>query len=240
VVSSLGKTGGQTPVVKKAAASAVKKRPLSDSSDDAERPRKAAKVSAQETTKSVVASKLGNVSSMPKAPNGTPKPTNGSSKVVNGTSKVAHATPDGSSDRPLKRKANDISSSIHDHDIDSHASKHRRTGTDSSSSQSATNSSSVPTSTARTSVATPSAPPSPLWQRSPSNGSSSSDAVKLSYDRVLEMAEKFESTYYPAYTKLYDELAATPPKDVKPEDKRKLWEMHERLKQMKEDISRNC
>ena len=115
------------------------------------------------------------------------------------------------------------------------AQKHRRTDSSSSRSVNASTSS-LATTTAGTSVATPSAPQSPSWERSSGVGSPSSEVVRLSWERALEEAEKFRTTYYPAYVELYDRLQALPVNEIKVEDRKKLKTMHDRLKQMKEEI----
>ena len=199
---------------------AARKRTLEETADDSGRPRKSTKLDTDRD-----------------APRSDETATlNGG--VAKGGGGVAK-----NSDVPLKRKANDISFGIHDNDLEP-APKHRRT--ESSSTNSATTSSQSVSSvsqstTARTSVASPSiGRNSPAaWQRSPSGSaaSSSSEAMKLSWERALEEAERFRTQYYPAYSEMYDQLMAKPKDTVTMDERRKLREMHERLKQMKREIS---
>ena len=58
----------------------------------------------------------------------------------------------------------------------------------------------------------------------------------MPWERALDDAEKFTNELYPAYIKLFDRVQATPSNEVKVEDRRKLFEMHYRLEQMKKDI----
>ncbi|GAB7341963.1 hypothetical protein MBLNU457_g0263t1 [Dothideomycetes sp. NU457] len=189
-----------------ASTASAKKRPHTESSDDSDRPLKAARTDR---------------------PNGTAQPAaRPTQRVVTGSQSSKD------DDNNLKRKANDISSGVHDHNLGPEP-KHRRT--ESSSTHSAkyssnSSSSGSVTNTNGTSVS------SPGWQRSPSNLSSSSEAARLSWEKAICLAEKFRSHYYPKYNKLYDELSSMPPEQVKEEDRKKLWDMHRRLEQMKREI----
>jgi len=193
-----------------ASVASAKKRPHAESSDDSDRPLKAARTDG---------------------PNGTAKPAvKPTQRAVTGSQSSTQSLKD--DDNNLKRKANDTSSGVHDHNLGPEP-KHRRT--ESSSTHSAkyssnSSSSGSVTNTNGTSVS------SPGWQRSPSNLSSSSEAARISWEKAICLAEKFRSHYYPKYNKLYDELSSMPPEQVKEEDRKKLWDMHRRLEQMKREI----
>lgn len=58
----------------------------------------------------------------------------------------------------------------------------------------------------------------------------------MSWERTIEEADKFQKIFYPAYIELYDRLQALPPGQIKVEDTKKLFEMHERLSAMKREI----
>lgn len=195
-----------------------KKRPLSDSSDEADRPHKSAKLTPNN-----------NINSATSADN-----------TISASSGNHRTLPN--SDSALKRKANDISTNL---DSATRDPKHQRT--ESSSSRSIAASSSLASTTARTSPDTPvHGARSPAWREalvSPGGVSSSSSSasmagppLKLTWVRALEEAEKFRTTYYPAYVELFDRLQAMPRHEVKLEERKKLFEMHRRLKQMKRDI----
>lgn len=188
-----------------ASAASVKKRPHAESSDDSDRPLKAARTDR---------------------PNGITQP------AARPTQRAITGSQSSNDDNNLKRKANDISSGVHDHNLGPEP-KHRRTESSSTSSakySSNSSSSGSVTNTNGTSVS------SPGWQRSPSNLSSSSEAARISWEKAIYLAEKFRSHYYPKYNKLYDELSSMPPEQVKEEDRKKLWDMHRRLEQMKREI----
>ncbi|PNS15166.1 hypothetical protein CAC42_8167 [Sphaceloma murrayae] len=213
-----------------ARAEVSKKRPAPG--DDVDRPRKAVKThDATATSKNPAAAKP--------APAKAAAPLK--KTVASSTSK-----PGANSDTPLKRKANDISSDIHDHDI--YPSKHRRTA--SSSTQSLSSSSSASrTTTARTSISSQS-PPSHIvalshqisnggvnGNYSPSTASTSSDPIKFGWERALDDAERFRNEVYPRYMKMYEMVQAKGEKASR-EDVEALFRCHQEVKTLKEGIRR--
>jgi len=195
-----------------------KKRPLERADEKSEPPRKLARTQSSSSINKVSASTTA-----------TKQNTRSSQAIRN-------------SDATLKRKANDISSDIHQHGSIDPTVAHRRTG--SSSTQSVALSSSSLTSsatTATTSLMSPSPPPCNSfardgWARSPSNESFKSDSLRSSWERALDDAEKFRNEYYPAYQKLYNKIAGMKAGEASRDELDELFRMHERLKSMKRDI----
>ena len=147
---------------------------------------------------------------------GTPK-----KPLTNG---IAHK-PEGG----VKRKAEDSPSQQRE---GTPIAKHRKTDSSSSQSQKSHGSSNMATNgTNHTS------PDGPF------DGGSSSDSAgsvldTITYNQGVALAEKFQSDYYPAYTKLYDEQVAKEARGetVSKEERQRLLLMHKRLEQMKREI----
>lgn len=149
--------------------------------------------------------------------------------TVNGTS--THKVPLAKNSAPklvngVKRKAEDDQS--HDNK-GGHVAKHRKTASSSSQSQ---NEGSMATtqSTARTS------PDAALDSGSSDSPTSVLDAI--TYAQGVNMAEKFQAVYYPAYAQMYDAQAAKVAKGevITKDERERLWAMHRRLEQMKREI----
>lgn len=151
------------------------------------------------------------------------------SAVTNGLAKTASSSDklpaDGNTDNHLKRKANDLSSHVHDH---APATKHRKLDSHSTSASSFSQNTTARTSPDAMDIS---------WDSSGGSNGNDSPAVRLSWDRALDQADKFKNEYYPAYIRLYDRLQNMREDEVSEEDRRKLWRMHTRLRQMKREIS---
>ncbi|PSK51794.1 RNA polymerase II elongation factor ell1 [Elsinoe australis] len=211
---------------------AGKKRPAP--SDEPERPRKVTKTDGETPIRPTQTSAKPSIEKAKPAPKKTPA--------------TSISKPD-NSDTPLKRKANDISSDIHDHDAYP-TTKHRRTESSSTQSGTSTSSTASRTTTARTSVSSQS-PPSHINLHhisqttavnghggySPSTASSSSDPAKVGWERALDDAERFRTELYPKYTRQFNKVKALGEKASKG-DLEKLWRMHSQCKQVKEFIRR--
>ncbi|KAF1955186.1 hypothetical protein CC80DRAFT_415774 [Byssothecium circinans] len=169
-------------------------------------------------------------------------------------------TPSGNSDRGLKRKANDLDSDIHNHNLsakkphlDRSTPNHVPAGTNgrlngttpstngSHKRSSDGSSSSTPTSKVRkvTNINTSLASryPNSHSQISPSDASSSQTSPSvpsLSFRQTVELSQKFQK-YYKRYEDLYWQLteSATPPTEAQRND---LLKMHKKLEEMKREI----
>ncbi|KAF2770206.1 hypothetical protein EJ03DRAFT_326605 [Teratosphaeria nubilosa] len=143
--------------------------------------------------------------------------TNGSAKTktqpING---VARQTEAG-----VKRKAEDSTAQLHQKPT-----KHRKTDSASAHYNPAPTVPQTKTSTFRTSP------------RTSSSSSEHSVLETITFTQGISVAEKF-TVYYPAYAKMYDELAAKEQRGerVGGEERERLWAMHRRLEQMKREIA---
>lgn len=149
------------------------------------------------------------------------------------------------SEAGLKRKADELSRSSYDDYDRQRARKQGRA--DSSSVTSAATSSSVGTSlstatTAPTSLGSPSfSAHSPASLADSNTSTSSGDSAlvqhpKWTMARALDEAERFQERYYPEYMALYDRVE-NQGRYARPEDRKQLLALHERLKLMKHNIA---
>ncbi|KAF2637333.1 hypothetical protein P280DRAFT_100339 [Massarina eburnea CBS 473.64] len=139
-------------------------------------------------------------------------------------------TPSGNSDRGLKRKANDIDSDIHNHNLSakkSHVDRNTPNHTPSSAN-------------GRLNGTTPSTNGS--LKRKPDESSTSNTPTtktspsvpSLSFRQTVELSQKFQK-YYKKYEDLYWQLteSETPPTEAQRND---LLKMHKKLEEMKREI----
>ncbi|KAK6007169.1 hypothetical protein QM012_006177 [Aureobasidium pullulans] len=212
------KTGTQSKLV-------TKKRPLESDTESVEPARKAAK-----STNSISA----------KAP--TSIPAKASVASGNGREAVTKAPPAPSvaSDKSLKRKANDLSSGLHDHAAPS-SSKHRKTDSGSTHSHTATSSSGASLTTAPT-VSPHSSPAGSDFSDDNLAGimSDEYEGGSLTWEQTRAAAETFRSKLYPEYLKLYRRIEQTPSDKVAKEDTVRLWQLHNRLEAIKHRIEVAC
>lgn len=213
------KPGSQSKII-------TKKRPLESDTDSAEPARKVVK-----STTSTPA----------KAPSSAPVKT----PMVNGSAKasVAKVPPTplvANTDKSLKRKANDISSGIHDHAAPP-SSKHRKTDSGSTHSHAATNSSVVSLTTAPT-VSPRSSPAASELSDDNLAGVLNDDyeGGPLTWEQARAAAETFRSKLYPEYLELYRRIERTPSDKVAKEDTVRLWQLHNRLEAIKHRIEVAC
>ena len=224
----------------------IKKRPLEHADNSSESLRKVPKISGGSSSNNTA--KAG-VPDTAKPSVGNNKPT-ARPKHENGSSQPAKAAPQDAKPRPssqqpnsdneLKRKANDTSSGIHDHDMASI--KHRKTNSSSTHSQGQTGSSLSSLTTAPTvspSASTPRSPPSQMLSSTDDviqmflNDAEASPKTQSTWESALDKAAKFRTQLYPAYLALYDRLESAAPEDVDEEDRRILFMMHSKLKAYK-------
>ncbi|KAG9558768.1 hypothetical protein KCU71_g7138, partial [Aureobasidium melanogenum] len=212
------KTGSQSKIV-------TKKRPLESDTESAEPARKAVK-----STTSTPA----------KAP--TSKPAKASVANGNGREAVTKAPPAhlAASDKSLKRKANDLSSGLHDHAAPP-SSKHRKTDSGSTHSHTATSSSGASLTTAPT-VSPHSSPAGSDFSDDNLAGvlNDEYDGGSLTWEQTRAAAETFRSKLYPEYLKLYRRIEQTPSDKVAKEDTVRLWQLHNRLEAIKHRIEVAC
>ncbi|KEQ67244.1 uncharacterized protein M437DRAFT_35922 [Aureobasidium melanogenum CBS 110374] len=212
------KTNSQSKIV-------TKKRPLESDTESVEPARKAVKSTASTPAKA-------------------PTSTLAKASSVNGTGKeaVAKAPPASSaaSDRSLKRKANDLSSGLHDHAAPP-SSKHRKTDSGSTHSHTATSSSGASLTTAPT-VSPHSSPAGSEFSDDNLAGILNDDyeGGSLTWEQTRAAAETFRSKLYPEYLKLYRRIEQTPSDKVAKEDTVRLWQLHNRLEAIKHRIEVAC
>lgn len=165
----------------------------------------------------------------------------------------------GNSDRPLKRKANDLDSDIHNHNAAAkkpHIGRPAHSGTpttatgrpngntpsttnslkrrsDSSSTSSSTSSKSRKVNNIDTSLASR-YPQSSQISPGDSSSSQTSPTSSLSFRQTVELSQKFQK-YYKKYEALYWQLteSTTPPSQAQRDD---LLKMHKKLEEMKREI----
>jgi RNA polymerase II elongation factor ELL len=207
------KTGSQSKIV-------TKKRPLESDTESVEPARKVAK-----STTSTLAKAPTSALARPPVVNGTGKQT------------VTKAPP---ASTVLKRKANDLSSGLHDHAAPP-SSKHRKTDSGSTHSHTATSSS----------VASLTTAPTVSPHSSPAGSDYSDDNLAgilndeyeggiITWEQTRAAAETFRSKLYPEYLKLYRRLEQTPSDKVAKEDTVRLWQLHNRLEAIKTRIEIAC
>lgn len=210
------RTGLQSKIV-------TKKRPLESDTESAEPARKAVK----STTPA-------------KAPSSVPA----KASVVNGTVKEtmtkAPPVPSAASDKSLKRKANDLSSGLHDHAAPP-STKHRKTDSGSTHSHTATSSSVASLTTAPT-VSPHSSPAGSEFSDDNLAGilNDEYEGGSLTWEQTRAAAETFRSKLYPEYLKLYRRIEQTPSGKVAKEDTVRLWQLHNRLEAIKHRIEVAC
>jgi RNA polymerase II elongation factor ELL len=207
------KTGSQSKIV-------TKKRPLESDTESGEPARKVAK---------------SNISTPARAPTSAlARPP-----VVNGTGKqtVTKAPPASSA---LKRKANDLSSGLHDHAAPP-SSKHRKTDSGSTHSHTATSSSVASLTTAPT-VSPHSSPVGSDYSDDNLAGilNDEYEGGAITWEQTRAAADTFRSKLYPEYLKLYRRLEQTPSDKVAKEDTVRLWQLHNRLEAIKTRIEVAC
>lgn len=141
--------------------------------------------------------------------------------------------PSGTAPQPSgthKRKADSMATPRHDSQA---ANKHRKTASTSSQSQQqlTSSTSTLDNSTARTS-------PDERFDGGSSDTSSASVVDNITFTQGVSLAQKFQDQYYPQYAKMYDSMAERQASGerIGKAEKDKLWEMHERLNQMKREI----
>lgn len=206
----------------------TKKRPLESDTDSAEPAKKIAK-----STTSTPAKVSNNTAPTKSGVNGSSKPS---------TTSVPPARSAANTDKTLKRKANDLSSGLHDHGAAAPSSKHRKTDSGSTHSQAPTNSSIASLTTA------PTVSPDPT---SPARSDYSDDNLAgilndeykggpLTWQQARAAAETFRSKLYPEYLQLYRRLEQTPGHQVAKEDTVRLWQLHNRLEAVKRRIEVAC
>jgi RNA polymerase II elongation factor ELL len=207
------KTGSQSKIV-------TKKRPLESDTESVEPARKVVKSTTSTPAKTSA--------SAPVKPH-----------VVNGTGKqtVTKAPPASSA---LKRKANDLSSGLHDHAAPP-SSKHRKTDSGSTHSHTATSSSVASLTTAPT-VSPHSSPAGSDFSDENLAGilNDEYEAGTITWEQTRAAAETFRSKLYPEYLKLYRRIEQTPSDKVAKEDTVRLWQLHNRLEAMKHRIEIAC
>ncbi|KAI5209426.1 hypothetical protein E4T39_00870 [Aureobasidium subglaciale] len=210
------KTGSQSKIV-------TKKRPLESDTEAVEPARKVIKSITSTPAK---ASSIG-----------PPKTPTVRSKAVNNATPASLAT---STDKSLKRKANDLSSGLHDHAAPS-SSKHRKTDSGSTHSLTATNSSVASLTTAPT-VSPHSSPMGSDFSDDNLAGILNDDyeGGPLTWEQTRAAAETFRSKLYPEYLKLYHRIEQTPSEKVAKEDTVRLWQLHNRLEAVKHRIEVAC
>ncbi|KAH0306171.1 hypothetical protein KCU71_g9602, partial [Aureobasidium melanogenum] len=212
------KTSSQSKIV-------TKKRPLESDTESAEPARKAVK----STT-----------STSAKAPSSIPA----KASVVDGNGREAVTkappAPSAASDKSLKRKANDLSSGLHDHAAPP-SSKHRKTDSGSTHSHTATSSSGASLTTAPT-VSPHSSPVGSDFSDDNLAGilNDEYDGGSLTWEQTRAAAETFRSKLYPEYLKLYRRIEQTPNDKVAKEDTVRLWQLHNRLEAIKHRIEVAC
>lgn len=211
------KTGSNSRII-------TKKRPLESDPDSSESAKKAVKSSNATPAK---------MSNGPSATKST------SSKSSTNVSQPARSV--ANTDKNLKRKANDLSSGLHDHGA-APSSKHRKTDSGSTHSQAPTNSSVASLTTAPTVSPDPSSP-----ARSDFSDNNLADILNdeyeggpLTWEQTRAAAETFRSKLYPEYLKLYRRLEQTPSEKVPKEDTVRLWQLHNRLEAVKRRIEVAC
>jgi len=207
------KTGTQSKIV-------TKKRPLESDTESIEPARKVIKSSTATPAKAPT-------SALAKPP------------VVNGAAKqtVTKAPPASSA---LKRKANDLSSGLHDHAA-LPSSKHRKTDSGSTHSHTATSSSVASLTTAPT-VSPHSSPAGSDYSDDNLAGILDDDyeGGAITWEQTRAAAETFRSKLYPEYLKLYRRIEQTPSDKVAKEDTVRLWQLHNRLEAIKTRIEIAC
>lgn len=207
------KTGSQSKIV-------TKKRPLDSDTESVEPARKVVKSTTSTPAKAPT-------SALAKPP------------VVNGTGKqtVTKAPPASSA---LKRKANDLSSGLHDHAAPP-PSKHRKTDSGSTHSHTATSSSVASLTTAPT-VSPHSSPAGSDYSDDNLAGILDDDyeGGAITWEQTRAAAETFRSKLYPEYLKLYRRVEQTPSDKVAKEDTVRLWQLHNRLEAIKTRIETAC
>lgn len=210
------RAGSQSKIV-------TKKRPLESDTESAEPARKAIKSTTPATALSSVPAKA---------------------SVVNGTGKEAVTkappVPSAASDKSLKRKANDLSSGLHDHAAPP-STKHRKTDSGSTHSHTATSSSAASLTTAPT-VSPHSSPAGSEFSDDNLAGILNDDyeGGSLTWEQTRAAAETFRSRLYPEYLKLYRRIEQTPSDKVAKEDTVRLWQLHNRLEAIKHRIEVAC
>lgn len=206
------KTGTQSKIV-------TKKRPIESDTESVEPARKVVKSTTSTSSKA---------------------PTNVSAKSLPASStgkQTVTKAPLASS--ALKRKANDLSSGLHDHAAPS--SKHRKTDSGSTHSHTATGSS----------VASLTTAPTVSPHSSPAGSDFSDDNLAgilddeyeggtITWEQTRAAAETFRSKLYPEYLKLYRRIEQTPSDKVSKEDTVRLWQLHNRLEAIKTRIEVAC
>ncbi|KAI5246978.1 hypothetical protein E4T43_02436 [Aureobasidium subglaciale] len=210
------KTGSQSKIV-------TKKRPLESDTEAVEPARKVVKsiTSTPAKASSIGPSKLSTVKN----------------KAVNNATPAPLAT---STDKSLKRKANDLSSGLHDHAAPS-SSKHRKTDSGSTHSLTATSSSVASLTTAPT-VSPHSSPMGSDFSDDNLAGilNDGYEGGPLTWEQTRAAAETFRSKLYPEYLELYNRIAQTPSEKVAKEDTVRLWQLHNRLEAVKHRIEVAC
>ena len=206
------KTGSQSKIV-------TKKRPIESDTESVEPARKVVK-----STTSTSAKAPTSASAKPLSVSGTGKQTVTKAPLASSA---------------LKRKANDLSSGLHDHAAPS--SKHRKTDSGSTRSHTATGSS----------VASLTTAPTVSPHSSPAGSDFSDDNLAgilndeyeggtITWEQTRAAAETFRSKLYPEYLKLYRRIEQTPSDKVLKEDTVRLWQLHNRLEAIKTRIEVAC
>ena len=206
------KTGSQSKIV-------TKKRPLESDTESVEPARKVVKATTSTSAKAPT-------SASAKLP-----PASGSGKQTVTKAQLASSA--------LKRKANDLSSGLHDHAAP--LSKHRKTDSGSTHSHTATGSS----------VASLTTAPTVSPHSSPAGSDFSDDNLAgilndeyeggtITWEQTRAAAETFRSKLYPEYLKLYRRVEQTPSDKVPKEDTVRLWQLHNRLEAIKTRIETAC
>lgn len=206
------KTGLQSKIV-------TKKRPLDSDTESVEPARKVVK-----PTTSAPAKAPASASAKPLSISGTGKQTVTKAPLASSA---------------LKRKANDLSSGLHDHAAPS--SKHRKTDSGSTHSHTATGSS----------VASLTTAPTVSPHSSPAGSDFSDDNLAgilndeyeggaITWEQTRAAADTFRSKLYPEYLKLYRRIEQTPSDKVLKEDTVRLWQLHNRLEAIKTRIEVAC
>lgn len=224
----------------------IKKRPLERADIAQDSPRKASKLTANSTTKGPVNDVARAKTSTNNMSSARPTHESNLKRQIHADSPAmgSTATPK-NTDSKLKRKANDISSGFHDHEVS--APKHRKTNSSSTHSVDHPTNSSLTSLTTAPTVSPEPSPRSPSQRTPPSsrpmdviqrflNDAEASPKTQSTWESALDKADKFQKELYPAYLELYDQVEAMPQGEVDDEQRRALFMMHNKLKAYKKDI----
>lgn len=179
-LSFFGDSGRPSPI--------IKKRPLEHLDDAKDAPRKQTKLSTTSTVKPPSNDTTKSASSNKATTSNVKAGTNHKRQTTSTSAANLAASGPQNTDKPLKRKANDLSSGIHDH-ASAPASKHRKADSSSTHSIAATNSSLTSLTTAPTASPSPRSPHStpPESQRPHSHSLSSVHSTSAAAMDVIQM-----------------------------------------------------